>query len=404
MSHTNHLYSHQDTSKFTHHSCEDTKFLGSFSSGPTSKCPDWSLDSLGSALLGRSHRHPDAIERIQRMITLTRCILEIPENYMVCVLPGGATGAVETMMWNFLGCDDQPLHVFVTDVFSHRWLDIIQEQLKLKNIIIHEAALDSLPPLEINPDHHGLVCWNGSTSGMRIPSGDWICKNRRGLILCDGTSAVFSMDIPWEKLDVIAFSWQKGLGGEGSHGMLVLSPRAADYLSNPSHRPSWPIPWHMSLKDKGSIRHDLFQGMTLNTPSLLCLEDYLIGLNWAKKTGGMRGLKERVRINNEVIKKGLEICPLWCFVSPDESIRSPSTVCIHRKDRAYRDWPETQKWSYWKKVIKPLIQENQLSDILNHPQGTPGLRIWAGPTMDHQRLEKLWSYLQQSYHAMEHFS
>lgn len=356
----------------------------SFSSGPAAKHPGWSWDSLKDSLLGRSHRAPKALERLEETLELVREILEIPPTHQVLFTPGSATGAVETAMWSLLGT--RPVHALAWDVFGARWQEDLRNSLKIEGQILSGGPQGPFPDLsQVHPDHDVLFTWNGSTGGACVPDTHWISKERRGLILCDATSAAFVMPLDWEKLDATAFSWQKGLGAEANQGILVLGPRAIAHLN--THPAQFPIPFSLSLRRDGVYHEVLSKGWTLNTPSLMCLEDFRQGLLWAKSLGGQKALYQRVKRNNDVFNTWMPTQKNFDFMVQDPSIRSSSTVCLKLTS------PPEEPWVILRRVTQMLAQEEVAFDILNHYMAEPCLRIWCGPTIESTDLERLVTWL-----------
>lgn len=356
----------------------------SFSSGPAAKHPGWSWDNLKDSLLGRSHRAPKALERLEETLDLVRKILEIPSTHQVLFTPGSATGAVETAMWSLLGT--RPVHALAWDVFGARWQEDLKNSLKIKGQILSGGPQGPFPDLsQVSPDHDILFTWNGSTGGACIPNTDWISDARQGLTLCDATSAAFVMPLDWEKLDATAFSWQKGLGAEANQGILVLGPRAIAHLN--TYPAQFPIPFSLSLRRNGVYHEVLSKGWTLNTPSLMCLEDFRQGLLWAKKLGGQEALYQRVARNNEVFKTWIPTQDTFDFLVEDPALRSTSTVCLKLVA------PQEDPWMILRRITQILAQEEVAFDILNHYMAQPCLRIWCGPTIESADLESLTTWL-----------
>lgn len=369
-----------------------------FSSGPTCKIPGWSPAALPKDLAGRNHRSKEGLAALQDLIAKVKRVLEIPESYLVALVPGSATGAVESMMWNFLGT--RPVQALAFDVFGARWQQVVSEQLcSLQKTLIGDVESD-LPDLgALNFDEDVLLTWNGSTGGLCLPDGEqgaWIPDDRQGLTLCDATSAVFALPLPWEKLDVTGFSWQKGLGGEAAHGMIALSPRAVQHLKD---RPAaWPLPFLFCLRRAGSFNAPLFEGFTLNTPSLLCVQDALMALDWALSIGGLPALLERTKQNAACVLKWCEgqswIRPLRA--SPET--RSLSTLCLELVPGEALD-----RETLWCRLnqMRDLIETEQAGyDFLNHAKAQPCLRLWCGPTVETQDLEAFLPWLSYAFHTV----
>lgn len=383
--------------------------IACFSSGPTRKRPGYSLAALSAQqqqqTLGRSHRAPVCLKRIQLAIQETKELLGIPAEYLVAVVPGGDTGAFEMALWNCLG-DARGVDVLVWDAFGHGWHDDAVQQLRLKDVRLFAAPYGALPDLDAVDAGERDVCfvWNGTTSGVCLPPGaEWIPSDRQGLTLCDATSACFAMPLPWAKLDVTTFSWQKALGGEGAHGMLVLSPRALQRLeaaaaSDPAVR-ARPIPKLLRLTDgKGKPLLSLFEGSTINTPSMLCVEDYLDALAWVRREGGQEALARRSRASLEAIEAFLAeeaeeaARPPWLgFLAKDPATRSPTSVCL---EVLALGAPGI------KRMAALLEAEGVAYDILAYRDAPPGLRIWTGPTVETRDVELLLPWIRWAYHQV----
>lgn len=365
-----------------------------FSSGPCAKPQGWSLARLEGALLGRSHRSKEALARLQETLRLTKEVLAIPEEYRVLFVAGSATGAVECALWSFLGI--RPVTALAWDIFGARWQWVIKNALKIKDQVMVGGPTAPFPDLStVNFDHDVLFTWNGSTAGMCVPGGDWIPESRTGLTLCDATSAVFAMPLDWEKLDVTAFPWQKGLGAEANQGVLVLSPRAVTHLN--THPAQWPVPYMFSLRgENGLFNEELCAGVTLNTPSLLCLEDYRQGLLWAKELGGLEALVGRTTANNKILEAWLGTQDWIAFAHKEPEIRSTTTVCLVLTDPRHEN-----KWEPLKEMASLLAHEEVGFDLLGHGAGTPCLRLWCGPTIDPEDISRLCTWLLWAYQQLE---
>jgi phosphoserine aminotransferase len=358
-----------------------------FSSGPTRKRPGWAMEGLKLASLGRSHRSEFGIERIRSLVSLTRDVLKIPQNYHVAIMPGSCTHAMEAALWSLLG----PLSVdFLSfDVFGKLWVHDGISELKLKNVNVLEGTPGTLPDLsQVNPSHDVVFTWNSTTTGACIPDTDWISSTRKGLTICDATSALFAMDFPWEKMDAVAFSWQKGLGGEAAHGMLVLSPRAVERLE--SYVPSWPLPRLFRLTRDGKFIQDIFEGMTINTPSFLCIEDCIEALEWCKNVGGLSALIKRSQANLKVVEDWVVQTPWVEFLTKDPAIRSSTALCLK--------FPEDpDNWDIPKKIAASLEKEGVAHDILGHIYSVPCLRIWGGPMVEASDIKLLLPWITWAY-------
>ncbi len=363
-----------------------------FSSGPCSKRPGWQLKDLNGALLGRSHRSKEGKEKLQQAINKTISLLEIPQDYKVAIVPASGTGAIEMAMWNLLG--SRPVEVLSWEVFGKAWKKDIQEQLKIKASVFHDADFGLLPDLEkVNFENDVIFTWNGTTSGVRVPNGDWIPEKRNGLTICDATSAIFAQDLDWNKLDATTFSWQKVLGGEAAHGMLILSPRALGRLEN--HVPSWPVPKIFRLTKSQKIIEGVFRGETLNTPSMLCLEDYLDALNWAEDLGGFRGLMKKVNSNAAVINDWVNRTSWIDFLCENPDFRSNTSVCL--KFLEVKNKEEDSLRNLAKDIGSLLAKEEVAYDIVSHREAPPGLRIWTGATIEYEDIELLMPWLDWAY-------
>ncbi|SNB64704.1 phosphoserine aminotransferase apoenzyme [Arboricoccus pini] len=365
-----------------------------FSSGPTAKLPGWSLDMLKHALLGRSHRSSEGRAKLQAVIEHSREILQIPADYRIAIMPGSDTGAFEAAMWSLLG--PRGVDVLVHDAFGQGWLADIRDHLKLADVRAHEAPWGRLPDLgAVDPERDIVFCWNGTTSGVRIPDGDWIAPDRAGLTFCDATSAVFAMPLPWDRLDVVTWSWQKVLGGEAQHGMLALSPRAAARLE--SYTPPWPLPKIFRLTAKGKLNEAIFKGDTINTPSMLAVEDALVGLEWAAGMGGVSGIAARAELNLDTVEEWVARTPWVDFLAHDPAFRSPTSVCLEIIDPAFRQHaPATQEACI--AILVRLLAEAEVAFDIKSYRGAPlGLRLWCGATIDHADIVALLPWLDWAF-------
>ena len=361
-----------------------------FSSGPCAKRPGWTPEALKGALLGRSHRAKPGKEKLKDAIDRTKKVLGIPADYRVGIVPASDTGAVEMAMWTMLG--PKPVDCFAWESFGEDWVTDAVKQLKLKDSRVLKAGYGALPDLsETDPSHDIVFLWNGTTSGVRVPNGDWISANREGITICDATSAAFAMDLPWDKLDVVTFSWQKVLGGEAAHGMLVLSPRAVARLE--SYSPPWPLPKIFRMTKGGKLNEGIFEGETINTPSMLALEDYLDALTWAESVGGLKGLIARADSNVAAIARWVKECGWADFLAENESIRSNTSVCLKIVDPWFAALNDEAKSEAAKKIASLLDKEGVAYDIAAYRAAPPGLRIWCGATVDTADLEALTPWL-----------
>ncbi len=359
-----------------------------FSSGPCVKRPGYNLQALQEAPVGRSHRSSIGKARLKEAIEKTRAILGLPENYLLGIVPASDTGAFEMAMWNLLG--ERSVDVVYFEAFGKTWADDITKQLKLENVGLFEADYGFLPDLtRVNFDHDVVFTWNGTTSGVKVPNGDFIPADRKGLTLCDATSAVFAMEIPWEKIDVATFSWQKVLGGEAAHGMLILSPRAVKRIE--SYNPPWPLPKIFRLKKGDKIMAEVFEGSTINTPSLLCNEDYLDALKWAESIGGLRGLIKHSNNNLKVIEDFVAQHEWINFLAADPTIRSNTSVCLTIELGS----------NHLKQLVKLLEAEEAAFDIASYRDAPGGLRFWCGATVEKDDLEAVMPWLEWAYHQVK---
>jgi phosphoserine aminotransferase len=365
-----------------------------FSSGPCAKRPDWSLQALTKATVARSHRHKAAKQKLEKIIELTKSILEIPDNYFVGIVPGSDTGAIEMAMWNLLG--PRPINMLVWDSFGLDWANDIQSQLKLKDVAISKVDYGLLPDFSKENLQGDIVFnWNGTTAGVCIPNADWINPNRDGITICDATSAAFAMKLDWSKLDVTTFSWQKCLGGEAGHGMLIVSPKAVKRINE--YNPDWPIPKLFQLKKNNIFNQEIFSGSTINTPSMICVEDFLDTLNWAKNIGGLSELTFRSENNLNIIKDWV-ISSNWIdFLSENSNTISSTSICLKLIDPLIINESLELKNNIEKNIIKLLEEEKVAFDIGSYRSAPPGLRIWGGPTVESKDIQLLLPWLDWAY-------
>jgi phosphoserine aminotransferase len=365
-----------------------------FSSGPCAKRPGWSLQVLTDAVLGRSHRSKVGKAKLKRAIDLTREILEIPADYRIGIVPASDTGAVEMAMWSLLG--SRPLSVLAWESFGEGWVTDIAKQLKLKDVTVLRAEYGDLPALaSIDPESDIVFTWNGTTSGVRVPDADWIAADRTGLTICDATSAAFAQRLEWAKLDVATFSWQKVLGGEAAHGMLVLSPRAVARLE--SYQPPWPLPKIFRMTQGGKLNESIFQGETINTPSMLCVEDYLDALAWAKSLGGLEALVAHADANAQVIANWVSRTPWVDFLARDPRTRSNTSVCLKVVDPAIAALAPDLQAAFTKTMANALEKEGVAYDIASYRDAPSGLRIWCGATVETDDVEALVPWLDWAF-------
>ncbi len=343
------------------------------------------MEALNLASLGRSHRSPYGLERIRHLVTLTRDVLEIPKEYSLALMPGSCTHAMEAALWSLLG--PRPVDYLSFDVFGKLWVHDGIKELNLKDTRVFEATPGNLPNLSaISSSHDVVLTWNGTTTGVCIPHGDWIAPDRTGLVMCDATSALFAMPFPWEKMDAVAFSWQKGLGGEAAHGMLALSPRAIKRLE--SYTPPWPMPRLFRLTK------ETFDGMTINTPSLLCVEDCIDALAWCKSIGGLPALIARSTANLKAVEEWVAATPWIDFLAHIPAQRSSTSICLY-----FKDSPEN--WDLPKAIATLLEKEGAAYDILGHIHSAPSLRLWGGPTVESSSLKALFPWIEWAYKKLQ---
>jgi phosphoserine aminotransferase len=367
-----------------------------FSSGPCPKRPGWSLDALTGAALGRSHRAKLGKAKLKRAIDVTREVLELPAGYRVGIVPASDTGAVEMAMWSMLGA--RPVTMLAWESFGEGWVTDVTKQLKLKNVTVLAAEYGALPDLsKIDWTNDVVFTWNGTTSGVRVPNGDWIAADRAGLAICDATSAAFAQPIAWEKLDVATFSWQKVLGGEAAHGMLILSPRAVARLE--SYKPAWPLPKIFRLTKGGKLIEGIFEGETINTPSMLCVEDYLDALAWAKSVGGLKGLIARADANAQAIAAWVQRTPWAEFLAKDPATRSNTSVCLKVVDPDVTSRSADAQAAFSKSIVAAVEKEGAGYDLGAYRDAPPGLRIWCGATVETRDVEALTHWLDWAYAA-----
>ena len=365
-----------------------------FSSGPCTKRPNWSPIVLANACLGRSHRSAEGKERLLAAIEGTREILQVPDDYRIAIVPASDTGAVEMALWSLLGA--RGVDILAWESFGTGWATDIVKQLKWEDTRVFQVDYGLLPDLsEVGFDRDVVFCWNGTTSGVRVPNGDWILDDRAGLTICDATSAAYAMELPWNKLDVVTFSWQKVLGGEAAHGMLVLGPRAVERLE--SHIPPWPLPKIFRLTKDGKLSEGLFKGETINTPSMLCVEDYLDTLAWAKSVGGLPGLIERVNRNANIIEGWVRQTAWVDYVAREDGNRSTTSVCLSIVDDWFTKLSIEEGRVVGKRLEEILAAEGAAYDIGGHRDAPTGLRIWCGATVESSDLEALLPWLDWAY-------
>ncbi|MCZ7643583.1 MAG: phosphoserine transaminase [Pseudorhodoplanes sp.] len=365
-----------------------------FSSGPCAKRPGWSLQALTDAALGRSHRSKIGKAKLKRAIDLTREILQVPQGFHVGIVPASDTGAVEMALWSLLGA--RPVTMLAWESFGEGWVGDVVKELKLKDVTTLKAPYGELPDLsKVDTDTDIVFTWNGTTSGVRVPSADWIKADRKGLTICDATSAAFAQRLDFSKLDVVTFSWQKALGGEAAHGMIVLSPRAVERLEN--HKPAWPLPKIFRLTKGGKLNAGVFEGETINTPSMLAVEDYLDTLQWAKSAGGLDALVARADANAKALWTWMAKTPWVENLARDPATRSNTSVCLKIVDPAVAKLPTEAQWTFVKDFVALLEKEGVAYDIATHRDAPPGLRIWCGATVETADIEVLTEWLDWAF-------
>ncbi len=365
-----------------------------FSSGPCAKRPGWTAEALSGALLGRSHRSKPGKAKLKEAITRTKALLGIPADYRVGIVPASDTGAMEMAMWSLLG--PLPVDVFAWESFGEDWVTDAVKQLKLKDAHIFKADYGALPDLtQADPAHDVVFLWNGTTSGVRVPHGEWISEHRQGLTICDATSAAFAIELPWAKLDATTFSWQKVLGGEAAHGMLVLSPKAVARLE--AYTPHWPLPKIFRMTKGGKLVEGIFEGETINTPSMLVVEDYLDAIGWAEAAGGLKGLIARADANLGVLSRWVQKTEWVDFLAADPRTRSNSSVCLKIVDPWFTALAPDAQAAAAKKIADLLDKEGVAFDIAAYRSAPAGLRIWCGATVEHADLEALTPWLDWAY-------
>ena len=361
-----------------------------FSSGPCAKPPTFTLDKLAGAALGRSHRAAIGKDKLKAAIQGTREILGIPADYRIGIVPASDTGAVEMAMWNLLG--ERKVEMLAWESFGSGWVTDVVKQLKL-DAEVKTAEYGEIVDLDsVDTDNDVVFTWNGTTSGVRVPNGDWIKEDRAGLTICDATSAAFAQHLPWDKLDVTTFSWQKVLGGEAAHGMLILSPRAVERLE--SYTPAWPLPKIFRLTKGGKLIDGIFEGATINTPSMLAVEDYLLALDWARDVGGMEGLRERAYANLAAVQSFVAENDWIAFLAKDPAIRSNTSVCLKFTDDRIKDGA-----GFAKAVAKRLEAEEVAFDIGSYRDAPAGLRIWCGGTVETSDVVALMPWIKWAFEA-----
>jgi phosphoserine aminotransferase len=367
-----------------------------FSSGPCAKRPGWSPENLANAVLGRSHRSKLGKARLKDAIDRTRAVLEVPDDYLIGIVPGSDTGAVEMAMWSMLG--PKPVQLLAFESFGKDWVTDVTKQLKIPAEVL-DAPYGQLPDLtKVRKDADLVFTWNGTTSGVRVPNADFIADDREGVVICDATSAAFAQTLEWKKLDVVTFSWQKALGGEGGHGVLILSPRAVARLE--SYAPAWPMPKLFRMTKGGKLNAEIFEGSTINTPSMLCVEDYIDALKWAAQIGGLAEMKRRADGNLAVLEAWAAKTSWVAFLAEDKAIRSNTSVCLKVVDPRVAALDDAAQADFAKKLASVLEKEGAALDVAGYRDAPPGLRIWCGATVDRSDLEALTPWLDWAFQTV----
>lgn len=368
-----------------------------FSAGPTKKRPGWTLDALSNAALGRSHRSALGKAKLKEVIDLTREVLEVPADYRIAIVPASDTGAVEMAMWSMLG--PRGVDVAAWENFGNAWITDAQSQLPLKDLRILEADYGKLPPVhQYTGDRDLVFTWNGTTAGVRVPNADFIPADREGITICDATSAVYAQPLAWDKLDVVTYSWQKNMGGEAAHGMLILSPRAVERLE--SYTPPWPLPKIFRMTSKGKLNEALFEGATINTPSLLCAEDHLDALKWVKANGGLQGMHDRADANAQMLWDWIERTDWIANLAEKDIERSNTGVCMKIVDSRVTALPKDEQAAFAKAIVSLLGEENVALDFGSYKTAPPGFRVWASGLIEKSDIEALLPWLDWAFETV----
>jgi phosphoserine aminotransferase len=361
-----------------------------FSSGPCAKRPGWSPEALNGALLGRSHRSRPGLARLVEVIERSRAILQIPQDYRLGIVPASDTGAVEMALWSLLGA--RGVDLLSWESFGEGWVSDVTKQLKLPDVRHLHAPYGSLPDLAaVDPDRDTVFVWNGTTAGVRVPNGDWIASDRNGLTICDATSAAFAMRLPWDKLDAVTWSWQKALGGEAAHGMIALGPRAVERLER--YTPPWPLPKIFRMTSGGKLIEGIFRGETINTPSMLCVEDAIDSLKWAESVGGLDGLVARAEGNLAAVAAWAERSPWLQFLAKDPATRSCTSIQLAITDPWFCSLSPDDRFKTVRSMTARIEAEGAGYDLASHRASPPGIRIWAGATVERSDVEALLPWL-----------
>ncbi|WP_207459420.1 phosphoserine transaminase [Azospirillum sp. SYSU D00513] len=365
-----------------------------FSSGPCAKRPGWSLEELDVSVLGRSHRSKPGKAKLKEVIDLSRAVLGVPSDYRIGIVPASDTGAVEMILWSVLGA--RGVDMLAWESFGKEWVTDVTKQLKLPDVRLHQSDYGALPDLSrIDFARDVVFTWNGTTAGVRVPNGDWIASDRQGLTICDATSAAFAMDLPWDKLDVVTWSWQKVLGGEGAHGMLVLSPRAVERLE--SFQPDRPLPKIFRLTKGGKLIEGIFEGDTINTPSMLAVEDAIDGLRWALRVGGLPQLIRRSEHNLEIVAEWERDSKWAGFLAADPATRSCTSICLRFTDPEVTAMGPDQQAAFAKRMAALLEKEEAALDVGSYRDAPPGLRLWGGATIEAEDMDAVLPWLDWAF-------
>ena len=377
---------------------QDRPRVPHFSSGPCAKRPGWTLEALQDACLGRSHRSKDGKAKLAEVLERTRRILGVPSDYLIGIVPASDTGAVEMALWSLLGA--RGIDILAWEAFGKDWVTDVLKQLRLDDTRVLEAPYGELPDLaQVDFTRDVVFLWNGTTSGVRVRNGDWIADDRQGLTICDATSAAYAMHLPWPKLDVVTWSWQKVLGGEAQHGMLVLSPRAVERLE--SYTPSWPMPKIFRLTKGGKVDTNIFKGDTINTPSMLCVEDAIDGLEWAERIGGLPALIARSEANLATVAAWAEKADWIDFLPRDPATRSCTSICLKYADPAVLALGSDAQAAVAKKLAAMVEAEGAGYDLGSYRSAPPGIRIWGGATIEQADIAALLPWLDWAYEALK---
>ena len=369
-----------------------------FSSGPTCKMPGWSLDKIDTRSLGRSHRSSLGKGRLKYAIDLSRELLGVPDDYLVGIMPGSDTGALEAAMWNMLGA--RPATVAAWESFGNVWIQDAVKQLKLKDLQVLTADYGQIPDLtQVPQDNDVVFTWNGTTSGAKIPNTDWLAADRTGVTINDATSAVFAMEMDWPKLDATTYSWQKVMGSEAAHGMLILSPKAIERIE--SYDPEWPLPKLFRIKKNGKVDRSIFEGATINTPSLLATEDYIVALEWAKSIGGRKAIIERANANAKIVLDWIEATPWLRNMVPDVEQRTNTGVCMVFQGDWYESLSAEEQAAVPKKIASKLESMDIGYDFNGYRDAPPSLRIWCGGTLEQEDIKRLLPWIEWAYEGLK---